>query len=437
MITATDGRAIDRRIVALAVPALFTLAAEPIYVLVDTAIVGHLGTAPLGGLALAGTVLTTAVALCNVLTWGTTTRVGQLVGAGDDVGAGRVAMAVLWLSIGVGVPLALVLIAAGRALPAALGGEGAVLEAAATYLRIGALGVPAVLVAMAGQGVSRGHADMRTPLLVVIAANVANVILELLFVYGFHWGIAGSAWGTVIVQWAAAGVFGAMLWRRAAAAGVVGRPDPGELRGLARVARELVIRTGALLAAFAIATSVAARISPTALAAHQIAFQLTLFLAYVLDATALAAQTLVANALGAANRALAVTVARRAMRMTAWFSAAIGLAVVLGRHAIPGLFTDDLAAIEAAATILPIVALFQLPGAVAFVLDGVLMGAGDYTTVMWSTVLGLVSFAGPALWVLGHHHNGLVVLWLGLVAWITVRAVVNTLGYRARHTLLS
>ncbi|HVE94668.1 MAG TPA: MATE family efflux transporter [Acidimicrobiales bacterium] len=429
-----ENRVIDRRLFSLAVPALFTLAAEPVYVLVDTAIVGHLGTAPLGGLALAGTVLTTAIALCNALSWGTTTRVGNLIGAGDRAGAGRVAMAVLWLSLGVGVPLALALIAASRILPALLGGEGAVLEAAATYLGIGALGVPAVLVAMAGQGVCRGHGDMRTPLTVVVAANVANVIIEIVFVYGLDLGIAGSAWGTVIVQWLAAAVFGWLLLRTARAVGVPARPHVEEMRGLGRIAGDLAIRTGALLAVLAAATSVAARINPTALAAHQIALQLTLFLAFVLDATAIAAQTLVATELGAGNPAAAWRIARRAVRVTTQGSIGIAVVVLAGRHAFPALFTDDRAAINAAAAILPIVAAMQIPGAVAFVLDGVLMGAGDYRTVMWSTVIGLVVFVAPAAWVVTGGGSGLVSLWLGLAGWMTARAIVNARGQRARQT---
>jgi len=430
-------RAIDRRIFSLAVPALFTLAAEPVYVLVDTAIVGHLGTAPLGGLALAGTVLTTAVALCNALSWGTTTRVGNLVGAGDRAGAGRVSMAVLWLSIGVGVPLALVLMGASRTLPSLLGGEGEVLDAAATYLRIGALGVPAILVAMAGQGVCRGHGDMRTPLTVLIAANIANVVLEVVFVYGLDLGIAGSAWGTVIVQWLAAAVFAGLLLRTARRVGVPPRPFTDEMRGLGRIAGDLVIRTGALLAVLAAATSVAARIGATSLAAHHIALQLTLFLAFVLDATAIAAQTLVATALGAGDPQAAWRIARRAVRVTTQGSIGIAVVVVLGRDAFPALFTDDRATVDAAAAILPIVAAMQIPGAVAFVLDGVLMGAGDYRTVMWSTVTGLAVFLAPAVWVVSHRAGGLPFLWGGLAAWMTARAIVNARGQRTRQTALA
>ena len=257
-VTSDAARAVDRRLLALAVPALFTLAAEPLYVLADTAIVGHLGTGSLAGLGLASIVLTTSAGLCNVLTWGTTSRVGFLRGAGDDPGVGRVAATVLWLAVVLGGFITALLVVGAPLILRGLGGTGTVLDEAITYLRIGSLGLPALLLGWAGQGVARGEGDTRGPLAVVIAANVANLVLEVLFVYVFDWGIAGSAWGTVLAQWGAAAVFGVRLLRRS---GGHVRPDRHELRGLAHVSTNLVIRTGALFAALTAAAAVAARIS--------------------------------------------------------------------------------------------------------------------------------------------------------------------------------
>ena len=191
----------DREIFRLAVPALGALAAEPLYVLVDTAIVGHLGTTQLASLAIAATVLSSAFTIFNFLTYGTTARVSRLHGAGreDEAAAlgaqGAVARAGDRRSCS---RCSTVLLA--RPVAQLMGGEGEILDGAVLYLRIAALGSPFFMLAAAGQGYLRGMSDLRTPLLILVVAHSVNVVLELLFVYGFGWGLAGSAWGTVIAQ---------------------------------------------------------------------------------------------------------------------------------------------------------------------------------------------------------------------------------------------
>ncbi|MEA2389967.1 MAG: hypothetical protein QOK31_76, partial [Solirubrobacteraceae bacterium] len=216
----------DREILALAAPALGALAVEPLYVLCDTAIVGHLGTRQLAALAIAGTLLTSSFWVFNFLAYGTTARVAWLTGRRDDAGAGAVAIQGLWLCAVLGLPLALLLATAAGPAARALGGHGRVLAAGVTYLRISAIGVPAVLVALVGNGYLRGRSDTRTPLVILAAANALNLLLELLFVYGFDWGLRGSAWGTVLAQWVAAAAFGGLLVRRLRAAGGRLAPDP-------------------------------------------------------------------------------------------------------------------------------------------------------------------------------------------------------------------
>jgi len=189
-------RAQDREIIRLAVPALGALAAEPLYILVDTAIVGHLGTPQLAALAIAGALLTSGLTLFNFLTYGTTAQVARYHGAGREVAAGRLAAQSLWLSVGLGAVLVVLTLALARPAVALMGGEGRAGEMAVTYLRISSLGLPFALIALAGQGYLRGVSSLQRPLAIVVLANLANVVLELLFVYGFEWGIAGSAWGT-------------------------------------------------------------------------------------------------------------------------------------------------------------------------------------------------------------------------------------------------
>jgi putative MATE family efflux protein len=430
----SEARAIDRRLLAIAIPSLFTLAAEPLYVLADTAIVGHIGTVALGGLGLASIVLTTSSGLCNVLTWWTTSRVGFLRGAGDDAGVHRVAATVLWLAGVLGALLVVVLTAGASPIVRALGGHGQVLHDAVVYLRIGALGMPALLLSWAGMGVARGEGDARSPLLVVVASNVVNLLLELWFVYGLHWGIAGSAWGTVLAQWGGGAVFAVRLARRAAG----GKRDTDELRAIGRVSLSLIVRTGALFAALALASAVAARINTKSLAAHQVVAQLNLFAALMLDSVAIAAQTLVAEAAGARDAARFRQVVTRSARLTLYGTVVIAAAIVLGRHAIAGLFSDDRAVIDVAAGVLPVLALMQFPAAAAYLLDGVLMGNNDFVTVRWSTLGGLAAFAVAAIAVLAQPSLGLRVVWFGLAAWALVRAGVNATGLRsARATLVA
>ena len=427
MMRVTD---LDRRILGLAIPALATLTVEPMYVLVDTAIVGRLGTVPLGGLALATTVITSLVWVFNFLAFATTSRVALLTGRGDHRGAGAVAAQALWLCAAIGVPIAALIALAARPLAAALGGEGEVLDGAVTYLRISAMGMPALLLVFACQGHLRGLSDTRTPLRVVLASNIANVILEVLFVYGFDWGLAGSAWGTVIAQ-----VFGAAWLATISARRVLGcesrlRQDWAEMRPLLTMGRHLLVRTGALLATFIIATATVGRVDPATLGAHQIAMQVFVFLALTVDALAIAAQALVGTRLGAGDELDARTVASRTLRIGVLTGFAIAAVVALTSPLLPRIFSEDGAVVSRATAALLFLAVMQLPAAVAFVLDGALMGASDFGYLRWVTIGGLLAFVPFAVAVLADHSLGIAGVWAGLVAWMAVRAGLSWIRFR-------
>ena len=285
----------DREIFTLAIPALGALAAEPLYLLVDTAIVGHLGTPQLAALALAGTLLSVAVALCNFLAYATTAQVARLSGAGEERAAGALAAQSLWLAIGLGGTLMVVAVVFADPLITLMGGTGHTGDLATMYLRISALGLPFALIALAGQGYLRGIADLRTPLVVVVVAHVSNVVLELLFVYGFDWGLAGSAWGTVLAQAGMGAAFAFLLLRAPADSRV---PSRERIRPLLKTGGDIFVRTAALVGSFAVAGAVLARVGSPSLGAHQIAFQLFVFLALVLDSVAIAGQVIVGRMLG-------------------------------------------------------------------------------------------------------------------------------------------
>jgi putative MATE family efflux protein len=429
---------VDRRILALAIPALGTLTVEPLYVLADTAIVGHLGTASLGALALAGTVLNTVLWACNFLQWGTTARVAFLTGREDRRGAAASAAQALWLGVALGIVLAIAVAALAGPLAAGLGGTGQIRAQAVTYLRISAIGIPAVLVAVVGQGHLRGLSDTRTPFLVVLVANVLNVGLELLFVYAFHWGIAGSAGGTVVAQLLAAAWFLGIFGRLVSQAGARLRPVINEMRYLLGAGGHLVVHTGALLAALVLATSVAARVGPTTLGAHQIAYQMFVFLALVMDALALSVQAIVGTQLGAADVEGARTTSRRALRLGFAAAAGLCLAVVATSPLLPHVFTGDANVVDKATVALLFLGVMQLPGAATFVLDGVLMGGADFAYVKWVTLASLVVFLPFAGAVLVWHRLGIACLWAGLLAWMFMRGWLNWLRFRGpRWTAIS
>lgn len=421
----------DREIVTLALPALGALAAEPLYLLVDTAIVGHLGTRELAALALAASVLGVVTALCNFLAYGTTAQVARLHGAGQGARASELAAQAFWLSVGLGVAVAVAVIALADPLVALLGGQGETAELAARYLRISAVGLPAALLALGGQGYLRGIADLRTPLVILVVANLVNAVLEVVLVYGFDTGLDGSAIGTVIAQAGMGAAFAVLLLR--GGAGAVSRaPRLALLRPMLRTGGHIVVRTAALLAAFVLASAVVARSGEASLAAHQIAFQLFVFLALALDALAIAGQILVGRRLGAGDATGAYVVARRMVVLAAGLGVALALLLLAGTMLIPRAFTSDGAVLERAQALWPLFALLLPLGAVTFAFDGILIGAGDTRFLAAAMVAALLAFVPVAVLSL-ERDWGVVGIWAGLNWLILVRAVSTGLRFRGRR----
>jgi len=420
----------DRRIVALAIPALGTLAVEPLYVLVDTAIVGHLGTTPLAGLALAASVLLLVTAGCNFLAYATTQRFAHHRGAGRPADAARVGVQALWLSVVIGIPLAVVLAASALLLAWLLGGRGDVLDAATTYLRISAVGIPFILVALAGQGVLRGVQDLGTAFRIVLIANLANVGLELVAVYGLGLGIAGSAWSTVVVQIGAAVAFFVEL-RPHLAAAASRRIDREEMTPFLTAGGHLALRVATVLIVVTGSTFVAAHVDDATLAAHQIAATLFSLVALGLDAYAIPAQTLVANALGAGEPSEAVEIGERVLRLSTLTATALGLVLAALSWPLTHVFTSDPAVASRATVALLFLALVLPPGGVAWALDGVLMGAGDYRFLGRASAVSALAFLPLAILTLAVPSLGIAGVWLAMVMWMVARAAVNERRYRS------
>ncbi|MEU8461830.1 MATE family efflux transporter [Streptomyces sp. NPDC029003] len=419
----------DREILALAVPAFGALVAEPLFVLADSAIVGHLGTPQLAGLGIAAALLTTAVSVFVFLAYATTAAVARRVGAGDLQAAIRQGMDGIWLALLLGAAVIAVVLPAAPWLISLFGASDTVAPYAVTYLRISALGIPAMLVVLAATGVIRGLQDTRTPLYVAIGGFALNGGLNVALVYGAGLGIAGSAWGTVIAQCAMAAAYLVVVVRGARRHRASLRPDAAGIRACAQAGVPLLVRTLSLRAILMIATAVAARLGDADIAAHQILLSLWSLLAFALDAIAIAGQAIIGRYLGAGDTAGAKAVCRR---MVQWGIAAglvLGLLVVLARPVLVPLFTGDPAVEDALLPALLVVALAQPVCGVVFVLDGVLMGAGDGPYLARAMLLTLAVFAPAALLVpaLG---GGLSALWWAMTLMMLVRMV--TLRLRAR-----
>ncbi|MGH9138857.1 MAG: MATE family efflux transporter, partial [Acidimicrobiales bacterium] len=305
----------DRQILRLAVPAFGALISEPLYVLADTAVVGHLGTPQLAGLAVASSVLLTVNSLCVFLAYGTTAAVSRLLGAGDDLEAAHQAVQGLWLAAALGTGLALLGLATSGPLVSALGAEGAVADHAELYLRVSLPGLPAMLAILAGTGYLRGLQDTRTPLVVAAVSALGNLVLELVLIYGFDFGIGASALATVVAQWGAAAVYLRAVGRQARRLSVGFLPHAESLRRLLVVAGALVVRTMSLRLALVAATAVAARIGVDDVGAHHVAFELWNFLALGLDALAIAGQALIGRLLGAGSAGAARQAGRRMLEL--------------------------------------------------------------------------------------------------------------------------
>ncbi|MEU6538878.1 MATE family efflux transporter [Streptomyces sp. NPDC047000] len=419
----------DREIVALAVPAFGALVAEPLFVMADSAIVGHLGTAQLAGLGIASALLTTAVSVFVFLAYATTAAVARRVGSGDLPSAIRQGMDGIWLALLLGAAVITVVLPTAPALVRLFGASGTAAPYATTYLRISALGIPAMLVVLAATGVLRGLQNTRTPLYVAVAGFVANAVLNVGLVYGFGLGIAGSAWGTVIAQCGMAAVYLTVVVRGAREHGASLRPDAAGIRASAQAGVPLLVRTLSLRAILMIATAVAARLGDADIAAHQIVLSLWSLLAFALDAIAIAGQAIIGRYLGADDAQGARNACRRMVQWGIAAGCVLGLLVVVARPVFLPLFTGDPTVQDAAFPALLLVALSEPVCGVVFVLDGVLMGAGDGPYLAGAMVLTLAVFTPVALLVpvLG---GGLTALWGAMALMMTVRML--TLGWRAR-----
>jgi putative MATE family efflux protein len=417
----------DREILALALPAFGALIAEPLFLMADSAIVGHLGTAQLAGLGVAAALLATLVNVFVFLAYATTAAVARRVGSGDRRAAVQQGIDGIWLALILSLPVVAGALALAPELVRLFGASPSATGYAITYLRISALGIPAMLTVLAATGVLRGLQDTRTPLVVAVAGFSANLLLNLVLVFGARLGIAGSALGTVLAQWGMAAAYATVVVRGARRTGARLRPDLEGIRACATAGAPLLVRTLSLRAILLIATAVAAGLGNTELAAQQIAMSLWSFLAFALDAIAIAGQAIIGRYLGAEDTPGARAATRRMVQWGIGSGVLLGGLLLLARPLYLPLFTADPAVRHQLGPVLLIAALGQPVCGVVFVLDGVLMGAGDGPYLAWAMVATLAAYAPVALTV---GSGSLDALWWAITLCMVVRLLF--LGLRAR-----
>jgi putative MATE family efflux protein len=432
----------DREILRLAVPAFLALVAEPLFLLGDAAVVGHLGTAELAGVGVAAVVLQSVVGLCIFLAYGTTAGVARRLGAEDLRGAVALGVDGAWLAVLLGLAVTVAGVLASGRLVALFGVGGEVAGFATDYLALSFLGTVPLLLVLAVTGVLRGLQDTRTPLVVAFAGNVVNLVLNVLLVHAVGLGVAGSAVGTVLAQTGMAAALVAVLLRAARAHGADLRPDRAGVTRAARAGVPLVVRTVTLRAAILLTAYVVARGAvgagdgePVRVATHQLAMTLWTFLAFVLDAVAIAAQALTGRSLGAGDLATTRRLTRRMTWWGLWSGVVTGVALALCSPLLGPLFTGDERVHALLVPVLLVAALFQPIAGVVFVLDGVLIDAGDGTYLAWGGLLVLIAYA-PLLLLVG--TGGLLATWAVFGAgFIGSRAVVLVLRARGERWMVA
>lgn len=427
---------LNREILRLAVPALGALVAEPMFLIVDAALIGHLGVVPLAALGIAGAVLQTIVGLMIFLAYSTTPAVARRFGAGDSKSAVSVGIDGLWLALGLGALLALAGSLATPWLVDLFGPSRDVAEQAVTYLALSMWGLPAMLIVFAATGLLRGMQDTVTPLWIAGLGFGANALLNWLFIYGFGWGIAGSAAGTVVAQWGMVAAYAVVIGRLARRHAASVLPQRDGVRGSARSGGWLFLRTVSLRAALLATVAVATGLGTDELAGWQVAFTIFSTAAFALDALAIAAQALIGRGLGAGDEPFVRRVLGRTVAWGAWFGVIVGVLVAALSGVIGLAFTGDA---ELAALIQPallVLALAQPICGIVFVLDGVLMGAGDAKYLAVAGGLNLVPYLPVLAIVVAVHPTG-----TGGLAWLAacffgvyMLARLVTLGWRVRRS---
>ncbi|MBD2102937.1 MATE family efflux transporter [Leptolyngbya sp. FACHB-261] len=430
----------DREIVALALPALGTLAIDPLLSMVDTAMVGRLGTLQLGALAVATVVFAVMFVGFNFLSYSTTAQVARYYGAEVPDKVGIYTVQALYLALGLGILLAGLGWWFAPQIAQVMGVQPNNFDYFLAYFRWRVLAAPAFMLLMVGHGFYRGIQNLRVPLWVVLAVNLINGGLDYLLIYPLHQGIAGAAIATLIAQ-----VVGALAFVGLMFGGATGHLYHlrsalnvrwQQMRELVRVSGDLFFRSAAIQVSFVVASASAAHMGAVTVAAHQVGMELWVFLAMVVDAIAIAGQSLIGRYLGAGEPQRAYKVG---LRMTQW-GIALGFVLMgvfwLLRDLLPHLFTSDPRVLHTIASIFLFVVCFQPINSLVFVLDGILIGAGDTRFLRRAATAGALAYIPLALAALTWGW-GLPGVWFGLALMMLIRLLTNWLRFQGQKWVVT
>lgn len=415
-----------RQIFALAFPALGVLAANPLYLLLDTAVVGRLGSFELAALAAGTTIQSQVTTQLTFLSYGTTARSARLFGEGKRPQAVAEGVQATWVALAVGAVLALVIECFVPFFAGLLTGSPDIAQEASRWMRIAALSIPLTLIVMAGNGWLRGIQDTRRPLYFTLAGVIPGAVLVPFFVARF--GIAGSALANVLGVSITACCFLVALVRNHAGGW---QPRWRVIGQQLVLGRDLIVRSLSFQVAFLSAAAVAARFGTAALAAHQVMLQIWNFITLVLDSLAIAAQTLTGAALGRGTRDAARATGHRVTGFSAGFAGILAVGFALGSGVIPRIFTDDPAVLEALRGPWWLMIVMIVMGGVVFALDGVLLGASDAVFLRNATIVAVLGGFLPGVWVSFAVDGGLTGVWCGLVAFIALRMIAVVWRFRS------
>lgn len=424
----TDGRVSPRTLFGLAFPALGVLAAEPLYLLFDSAVVGRLGALPLAGLAVGGLILSVVSTQLTFLSYGTTARSARLHGAGRDLEARNEGVQATWLAVGIGLVLLALVQVFAEPILTVVGGGGDITDRAESWLRIAAFGIPLILITLAGNGWMRGVQDVVRPLRYVVSGLALSAVLCPALVHGLvgfpRMGLEGSAVANVIGQSVAAALFVSALLRRTPTGERTARGiDLTVMRAQLVMGRDLILRSMAFQACFLSAVTVASRFGAGAVGAHQVVLQLWNLVSLMLDSLAIAAQSLVGAALGARRARVATAVARSVTRWSVVFALVLAAVFAALHSVLPRLFTTDDDVLGQIAGIWWLFAALIPVAGVVFALDGVLLGAGDAAFLRTATLVSAIVGFLPMIWLSLLFDWGLPGIWVGLTVFVTLRAI--------------
>lgn len=405
-----------RDIFALALPAIGVLSATPLYLLLDTAIIGRLGSFELAALAVGTTVQSTVTTQLTFLSYGTTARAARLFGAGKRREAIAEGVQATWVGLGVGLFLAALIWLFAYDIALWLTGSSEIADAASSWLHIAALAIPLTLVTMAGNGWLRGIQNTRSPLYYTLAGVIPGAILIPILVD--RYGLSGSAMANVVGVAITAICFLISLNREHEGGW---QPKWSVMKHQLVMGRDLILRSLSFQIAFVSAAAVAARFGTASLAAHQIMLQLWNFITLVLDSLAIAAQVLTGAALGRGTVGVAKHIGKRVTIYSLVFAGGLGVVFALLAGPIPRIFTHDSEVLATIATPWWLMIIMIVLGGVVFALDGVLLGAGDATYLRNITIASVLLGFLPGVWVSFAIDGGLTGIWAGLLAFIVLR----------------